>query len=51
MCFDEVCRLFKIVHLEIAMKTHEAMVVWIHDDLEDPDGANFYYNTWLLNSC
>ncbi len=48
---DEVCRLSKIGHMEIARKDHEAMVIWIRDDLEDPAGADYYYNTWSLDSC
>ncbi len=27
------------------------MVIWLHNDLEDLKGADYYHKTWSLDSC
>ncbi len=48
--YDEVVRLSRVGDEVVARKCHEVMVTWIKDDLEDPEGADYYHNTWSLES-
>ena len=48
--YDEVVRLSKVGHEVVARKGHEAMVDWLRNDLEDPEGADYYHKTWSLDS-
>jgi hypothetical protein len=48
--YDEVVRLSRVGDEVVAKKCHEAMVTWIKDDLEDPEGADYYHSTWSLDS-
>ncbi len=48
--YDEVVRLSRVGDEVVAKKCHEVMVTWIKDDLEDPEGADYYHSTWSLES-